>query len=183
MGAPRHFSDIDTLVIHCSATPNGRAHTIEDIDRWHGERGWRRDLSLAPKWQPQLKHVGYHFVVELDGSLRAGRPFHETGAHAFGHNLNSIGICMIGTDQYSPAQWATLYAVVQLLTHPNNHLNGLQITQVVGHRDLSPDTNGDGEIQPFEWLKTCPGFSVSDWLTSGGVPAHANILEDAPCLH
>jgi N-acetylmuramoyl-L-alanine amidase len=134
-------------------------------------------MSIAPKWQPELRHVGYHLVIETDGALRAGRPLQEGGAHVAGHNHNSIGVCMIGTDKFTEAQWRTLFAVALFVTHPGNDLDGLNVSSVVGHRDLSPDLDGDGEVEPHEWLKTCPGFSVSDWLTNGCQPLADHLLE------
>lgn len=73
---------INKLIIHCSATPEERAVSVSDIMRWHRERGFRT--------------IGYHYVIYLDGSVHAGRPVSEEGAHCLGQNRNSIGICYIG---------------------------------------------------------------------------------------
>ena len=51
---------IDKIILHCSATPEGRNVTVEDIRAWHIERGFRT--------------IGYHYVIYLDGSVHAGRP-------------------------------------------------------------------------------------------------------------
>ena len=75
------------VIIHCSATPNGRNDQAEDIHRWHKEKGW--------------DGIGYHYVITVDGKLQAGRPEYWTGSHAYGHNTGSIGVCMIGTDEYN----------------------------------------------------------------------------------
>ena len=74
---------------------------------------------------------------------------------------------MIGTSAYTLAQWRELDALVAKLRarYPT--------AQILGHRDLSPDLDGDGIIEKHEWLKTCPGFDVAAWLTS-----HGNIPED-----
>lgn len=165
MGTHRDLSQITTVVIHCADTPNGRANTIEDIDAWHGERGFKRALWLAKQWQPHLKHVGYHFVIEVDGAVRPGRQLHETGAHVEGHNHNSIGICMVGRDKFSFEQWESLRTLVQLLLHPANDL-GVKLTAICGHRDLNPG-------------KTCPGFDVADWLLHGYQPTPDQILMPA----
>ena len=86
---------------------------------------------------------------------------------------DSIGICMVGTDRYSVAQWGALANLVSGLrkTYPNARL--------VGHRDLSPDKNGDGTIEPSEWLKTCPGFNVADWVRGDMEPLAGHILVEA----
>ena len=73
---------INLIVLHCSATPQGRDVTVADIRRWHLERGFA--------------DIGYHFVVRLDGTVEAGRPVDRIGAHCKGHNRNSIGICYVG---------------------------------------------------------------------------------------
>lgn len=73
---------INEIIIHCSATPEGKDYTVEDIDKWHKARGF--------------KCIGYHYVIYRDGSIHTGRPVNEIGAHCTGHNSNSIGICYIG---------------------------------------------------------------------------------------
>lgn len=162
---------ISTIVIHCSASPNGRRVTSEDIDAWHAKRGFRRDPKLIGHNEPFLKHIGYHYVIYAEGPVRIGRGEQEVGAHVHGHNARSIGICLVGTSAYSPEQWKALRGLVEGL-HQRYPTAG-----VVGHRDLSPDRDGDGTVEPHEWFKTCPGFDVSSWLAAGMKPAAANVLE------
>jgi len=90
--------DIERLIIHCSATPNGRYHTAKDIDRWHKEK--------------DFTEIGYHFVIRTDGYVEQGRKVEIKGAHCKGSNSTSIGICMIGTDKYSLDQWSSLYELL-----------------------------------------------------------------------
>lgn len=73
---------VTEIIIHCSATPEGREVTVEDINRWHKERGF--------------KCIGYHYVIYLDGSIHKGRDESMQGAHCSLHNAKSIGICYIG---------------------------------------------------------------------------------------
>ncbi len=73
---------INEIIVHCSATPEGRNVTVKDIDAWHRQRGFRC--------------IGYHYVIYLDGSVHAGRPESQVGAHCLGHNSHSIGVCYIG---------------------------------------------------------------------------------------
>ena len=73
---------ITQIIIHCSATPEGKDYTVADIDRWHKARGF--------------KMIGYHYVIYRDGSIHTGRPLEMVGAHCKGHNAHSIGICYIG---------------------------------------------------------------------------------------
>jgi hypothetical protein len=162
---------IDLIVIHCSASPNGRHLTAEEIDRWHKARGFRRQLRDTALQEPRLLHIGYHYVIYTAGPLRGGRAESEIGAHVAGHNARSIGVCMIGTDRYSPNQWGTLRELVTRLQkkYPN--------AAIKGHRDLSPDRDGDGTVEPFEWLKTCPGFDVVRWLANDMQPLPEHVLE------
>ena len=73
---------ITKIIVHCSATPEGRAVTVEDMDKWHRERGF--------------DSIGYHFIIYLDGSIHLGRPIERPGAHCIGQNITSIGVCYIG---------------------------------------------------------------------------------------
>lgn len=73
---------INDIIVHCSATAEGKKYTAKDIDKWHKERGFKK--------------IGYHYVVLLDGTVEKGRDESEVGAHCEGHNANSIGICYIG---------------------------------------------------------------------------------------
>ena len=74
---------IDKIIIHCAATPEGRDVKTETIKSWHVKgNGW--------------SDIGYHFVIELDGAVKNGRPLHRSGAHTKGHNATSIGICYVG---------------------------------------------------------------------------------------
>jgi len=74
--------NINKIILHCSATPEGRHVTAETIRKWHLDRGW--------------SDIGYHFLVYLDGTVVSGRPVERAGAHTKGLNANSIGICYIG---------------------------------------------------------------------------------------
>lgn len=170
MSRYRPLSNITELIIHCAATPNGRWFTARDIDGWHAQRGFKRDPKIIGFQRPDLAHIGYHFVIGLKGGVEVGRKLEETGAHAYNHNRQSIGTCLIGTDQFTADQWLSLKQHVQAL---KNRFPNLRI---VGHRDLSPDRNGDGKIDPQEWLKTCPGFDVAEWLANDMQPLANHIF-------
>ena len=73
---------INSIILHCTATPEGKDYTVEDITRWHKERGFRT--------------IGYHYVIYRDGSVHKGRKNSEIGAHCTGKNANSIGVVYIG---------------------------------------------------------------------------------------
>ena len=74
---------INKLIVHCSATPEGKDIKTETIRDWH---------VSGNHW----KDIGYHYVIELDGSIHKGRDESVIGAHCSGQNANSIGICYIG---------------------------------------------------------------------------------------
>lgn len=181
---------INLIVIHCAATPNGDAlfrgkagqpgfkTPIQVLDDMHRQRGFKRSAAFRERQNPDLTSLGYHFVIYTNGVSVTGRHLDEIGAHVTGHNANSIGICLIGTDAFTPAQWATLAALVEYLqkSYPQ--------ARVVGHRDLSPDRDGDGVVERCEWLKICPGFDVKSWLASGRqAPAKQVFKELADAAH
>jgi N-acetylmuramoyl-L-alanine amidase len=107
---------LDLIIIHCSASPNGKEFGVEDITRWHQERGFVT--------------CGYHKVIYIDGSIHNGRPIEQVGAHAEGYNAHSVGVCLIGTDKFTVPQWSALKTLVDELQAEYN------ILKVVGHRDI-----------------------------------------------
>lgn len=165
---------VKKIVIHCSATSNGKAlgdsllTAAQRIDIWHAQRGFKRTPSNYQQFNPHLKHLGYHYVIDTDGTLETGRKVGEVGAHVKGHNLHSVGICLVGGvnsnkrnhGEYTEKQWQTLHRLLRELEaqYPD--------ARICGHRDLSPDLNGDGTINPNEWVKDCPCFDVWEWLDS-----------------
>lgn len=73
---------IDSIILHCSATEEGKNFKASDIDRWHRAQGWNG--------------IGYHYVVDIDGTVEKGRDIEKAGAHCSGHNAHSIGLVYIG---------------------------------------------------------------------------------------
>lgn len=128
--------EIRTIIVHCSATPEGKDYTVADIARWHRERGFRT--------------IGYHYVVYRDGTIHAGRPAEQVGAHCYGHNKYSIGVCYVGgcaADGKTPKDTRTdeqRRALRSLLTHLKATFPGATIR---GHRDFA--------------AKACPCFDAS----------------------
>ena len=142
---------IDQIVIHCSATEEGKPVTVAQIRQWHLKRGF--------------KDIGYHYVIDIDGVIQPGRPLDQDGAHAMSYNVGSIGICYVGglslktlkpMDTRTQRQRDALKLLINVLTVV------FPITAIDGHRDLSVDMNGDGVISKFEWMKDCPCFNVHD---------------------
>ena len=130
----RRMRKIDKIIIHCSATPEGRDVKTETIRKWHLDRGW--------------SDIGYHYVIELDGSLHVGRPIERTGAHCKGHNTGSIGVCYVGgvdqdmkpKDTRTDAQRSALHSLLFDLT------DNFDAATIHGHNEFSS--------------KACPSFDV-----------------------
>lgn len=129
---------ITEIIIHCSATPEGREVTVDEIGRWHKQRGFAR--------------IGYHYVVYADGAVHVGRPLEQKGAHCLNHNENSIGICYIGgtNAQLQPKDTRTAAqqtALVKLVKKLQSRFPG---TTVHGHNEFA--------------AKACPCFNVQQWV-------------------
>lgn len=139
---------ISLAVIHCSASPAQVRYRPMQLIRDHLGRGFT--------------HAGYHYYITREGNLYGLRPLSIVGAHARGHNTGSIGICYEGgldrlgspADTRTPAQRQMMSQLLGRLRELYPDL------RVVGHRDLSPDRNGDGKVTPDEWNKICPCFDA-----------------------
>lgn len=127
---------INKIILHCSATPEGRHVNVDTIRQWHLKRGW--------------SDIGYHFIIYLDGTIMPGRPIERSGAHTKGLNANSIGICYVGgvdatgdaKDTRTQEQLDSLEKLISDLMqqYPNATLHG--------HNEFSP--------------KACPSFDVQE---------------------
>lgn len=148
-------SEIDAIVIHCTGTRAGKDLRAKDIDAMHRAQGW--------------KMIGYNYVIDLDGTVETGRPLTIDGAHCNtaglsgkSYNKHSIGIAYVGgldrngrpADTRTPEQKKALIDLVYRL------MVEYTIVEVIGHRDASPDKNGNGTVEPAEWIKDCPCFDV-----------------------
>jgi N-acetylmuramoyl-L-alanine amidase len=126
------------IIIHCAATPPGMDIGAKEIRAWHMQKGW--------------SDVGYHFVIRRNGKVDLGRDIGVVGAHAYGHNKESVGICLVGgvnndgepTDNFTVPQWVTLEHTVDFLMKVYPQSN------VIGHNEISD--------------KACPSFDVRAWL-------------------
>lgn len=128
--------NIEKIILHTADTPATMDIGADEIRDWHvNERGWA--------------DIGYHYVIRRDGTLERGRDESRQGAHAAGHNHNSLGVCLVGGKpdcNYTAAQWACLEALVRdlLKRHPG--------AEVIGHRDVSN--------------KSCPRFDAKAWAST-----------------
>ena len=144
--------EINLIVVHCSATRADRDFTENDLEVCHRHRGFNG--------------AGYHFYIRKNGDIKNTRPLEKPGAHALGYNAHSIGICYEGglDVRYRPADTRTEWQKHSLRVLIRTLLMDYPGCRVCGHRDLSPDRNGDGRISPEEWVKECPCIEVTSKL-------------------
>jgi N-acetylmuramoyl-L-alanine amidase len=138
---------ISEIIVHCTATrPEWMAgkrtsEKVAEVRRWHVEdNGWR--------------DIGYHFLIDRDGTVAKGRPIEQVGAHTMNHNVGSIGIVLVGghgsvanqkiSDNFTDLQDAALHALIVRL------MAIYKIAKVSGHNIYA--------------RKACPGFSVEEWF-------------------
>lgn len=143
---------VDLIIIHCSDTFDYMDIGAEEIRKWHvEENGW--------------SDIAYHFIVKRDGTIDMGRDidgdgdiFEEIGAHTYGYNKNSIGICMVGgkgpggfpEDNFTDVQYRTLVELTRYIK--TSYTNAT----VHGHNEYSS-------------VKTCPNFNVKEWVRENNV--------------
>lgn len=126
------------IIFHCSDTPKEMDIGAEEIRRWH--------TDPKPKGNGWLD-IGYHFVIRRNGLIEVGRPVGIDGAHVKGHNIDTIGICMVGGKggvNFTKEQWSAAEELTKKLKdrYPE--------AEVKGHRDYD-----DG--------KDCPFFDAGAW--------------------
>ena len=130
-------SQIRYLVVHCSDTPDDEAIGAPEIHAMHLGFGWHG--------------IGYHRVINRDGNVENARPDYWQGAHVYGHNEISLGVCLIGRQNFTEAQFDALETVLR--QWQKIHVNAV----ICGHRD-------------FDYTdKTCPNFDVAAWCNERGI--------------
>ena len=134
--------DINEIIIHCSATkPSQYAVNVDLIRQWHLARNWT--------------DIGYHYVITRDAAVEKGRSLEIAGAHAYGRNKHSIGICLVGglseanipEFNFTAKQMHAMRDLLQQIGEDHGRMN------IIGHRDV-PGVN-----------KACPCFDVKEWFS------------------
>ena len=128
------------IILHCSATREGQDVKAKTIKQWHKDRGF--------------DDIGYHYVIDLDGTIEKGRDEALVGAHCKGHNATSIGICYVGgcdknmkpKDTRTPEQKRSMLSLVRKLVNKYK----IPVTQIWAHHD-------------FDKHKACPSFEISEF--------------------
>lgn len=148
------------IIIHTSATRIDVPHTEAMIRIMHLERGFR--------------DIGYNCYIRLSGAINIARHPDQAGAHAKGVNMTHLGICLEGglapdgstIENYQTAnQLDSLEAAI----HWYRRVYPMIANNIKGHRDLSPDLDGDGIIERHEWIKECPLMDVNQYLLDRGL--------------
>ncbi len=134
--------------MHCSASRCTQSYTFEQCRNDHLRRGW--------------KDIGYHYYITRDGKVHDGRPIWQVGAHCKDHNKHSIGVCYEGgLDRYGKPYDTRTEAQRKSMRNLLERLHRrFPAAIILGHRDLSPDLDGSGCIEPREWVKQCPCFDA-----------------------
>lgn len=138
-GVKKSKRKITMLILHCTATPEGKDYTVETIRKWHLDRGW--------------SDIGYHYVIYRDGSVHCGRDVDLIGAHTVNFNVNSIGICYVGginelgtaKDTRTQAQKDAMNKLVKELLSTYN----LKLDRVFCHNQFAS--------------KACPSFKIEEF--------------------
>jgi N-acetylmuramoyl-L-alanine amidase len=136
---------INRIIIHCSATPEGKDYTVDTIRKWHKQKGY--------------SDIGYHYVIYRDGSIMKGRPLEKIGAHTVGYNTGSIGICYIGglaKDCKTPKDTRTKEQKESLLKLVHSLKEQFPNATIHGHNEFA--------------AKACPSFNVQDWYKKEYLP-------------
>ena len=127
---------INLIVVHCTATEEGKDYSVAEIRRWHLKRGF--------------SDIGYHYLIGIDGKVHEGRNVNISGAHTAGYNAHSIGVCYVGgldknhkaKDTRTPAQKASLLRLLTDLKKMYPHAS------IHGHREFAN--------------KSCPCFDAKE---------------------
>lgn len=150
---------VNEIIVHCTATPEGRPVTVAEIDAWHRARGW--------------SGIGYHRVIGLHGERWNGRPIERIGAHCEGHNTGTIGVVYVGglaKDARTPKDTRTDEQKTALLAELTDLRDRFGIQKVSGHNEYA--------------AKACPSFDASkayddlfEWRSKDFAPIVDHVLK------
>jgi len=132
---------INKIIIHCSATQEGKEISASTIDKWHLKRGWNG--------------IGYHYVVLLDGTIEYGRSIYKQGAHVKGENEGSIGICYNGgveSERGSNGKW-----IAKDTRTPEQNESLLLLLKTLKKMHSKATIHGHNEFA----AKSCPCFDAN----------------------
>jgi len=123
-------------------------HTAEIIDAWHRTRWPGFTSKVYKNNQGEFFHVGYHVVIEADGTIVHTRAYSEEGAHTVGMNNSSIGVCLTGNFDVMYPTKEQLESFKKLWKEIKTAFPSLTVYDIVPHRTYS--------------TKSCFGSKLSD---------------------
>ena len=128
--------ELKKIILHCTATRAGQQVHVSQIDKWHRDRGF--------------SEIGYHYVIYADGTIATGRDIRKKGAHAKGHNHDSVGVAYVGglDNNLVPQDTMTMHQELAFLHLVNSLRVVFAEMSVHGHNEFSS--------------KSCPSFNVQD---------------------
>ena len=139
---------IERIFVHCTA--GSQKQTIEDLKAEFKRKGW--------------KSYGYHYVIMPDGKIENILSEENVSNGVQGYNQTAINVAYIGgidakgkgVDNRTEEQKKSLRTLL------SNLKNKYPSAKIMGHRDISPDKNGNGIVDPWERIKECPAFNAID---------------------
>ena len=137
---------IKRIFVHCTA--GSQKQTVADLLAEFKRKGWR--------------NPGYHVVITPDGECHQLLDYEKVSNGVKGYNSTSINVAYMGgidsklnpVDNRTDEQKQSLVRLLKELKcrYPK--------AQILGHRDISPDTNHNGIVDPWERIKACPCFDA-----------------------
>lgn len=88
----------ERITVHCAATPDGKAVSVEAIKKDHFAKGYGG--------------IGYHAIIQPDGEIVWTRGLNEVAAHVAKHNTGNIGLCLAGSQKFGRAQLIALSRLI-----------------------------------------------------------------------
>ena len=133
---------ISFIAVHCTA--GSEKQTIADLSAEFKRLGW--------------KNPGYHYVVMRNGKIVEMLPVEKVSNGVKNWNHCLVNVAYIGgkdgTDNRTPEQKEAMLKLLRLLKKK------FPDAVIQGHRDFSPDTNHNGKVDRWEWIKLCPCFDA-----------------------
>lgn len=131
-------SETQYIILHHTRV-TGR-HDVKEIHQWHLNRE-----TNGKKWAG----IAYHFYVDKDGEIFIGRPLDTIGAHTYGHNSNSVGVCFEGDFNVERMTEKQLDAAVLLISILSV---GYKNAKIRRHKDFNKEETCPGKKFPMEKL-------------------------------
>jgi len=179
--------EICYIVIHCTAGP--MFQTVESIQAY-----WKAPKPNGCGW----KSPGYHHLIKYCGEIVDLQPISMPSNGVEGYNGKAIHISYIGGVEVVPGvsekgvpiniigkakDTRSLQQCCAIEFLVRKYLKQFPNAIVLGHRDFSEDKNRNGIIEPTEWKKTCPSFSVTDWLVDIGILKKSQIRKNIAAVN